>query len=330
MVIEKVDKGISVIVCCYNSENRIPETIKHLAYQETSSQIKWEVIIVNNASSDTTSTIAYKESRKYKQLNDKFHIVDQPLAGLSHARELGVHKAQYEYVIFCDDDNWLDSKYLLNAYKIMESDPLIGALGGRSTAVTDAKQLPEWFESVENWYAVGSQGRFSGDISHTYNVWGAGMVTRKNLHIKCYPKEYPSLLSDRKGENLSAGGDTEFCLRLLLKGYKLYYDENLKFIHFIPKLRLTLDYKTRLQNGFLSAGIEMHKYSQLYQMSKKNNLFRFFLFTKILLGFLSTAVGRKSWKFTNVKSAFYYLTKIDKGIDQNTKTIYSFYKNYRF
>ena len=53
--------GVSVIVCCYNSAQRLQETIKHLAQQQVPALINWEVIIVNNASTDATYEIALKE-----------------------------------------------------------------------------------------------------------------------------------------------------------------------------------------------------------------------------------------------------------------------------
>ncbi len=50
--------GVSIIICCYNSERRLPETLAHLFTQQVSEDIPWEIIVVNNASSDATSRIA--------------------------------------------------------------------------------------------------------------------------------------------------------------------------------------------------------------------------------------------------------------------------------
>ena len=51
-------KGISIIICCYNSAKRLHETLKHLALQQVSDTIHWEVILVNNNSTDATTQIA--------------------------------------------------------------------------------------------------------------------------------------------------------------------------------------------------------------------------------------------------------------------------------
>jgi glycosyltransferase involved in cell wall biosynthesis len=51
--------GISVIVCCYNSEKRLADTLAHLLNQKTNS-FDWEIIIVDNASTDTTNILSQK------------------------------------------------------------------------------------------------------------------------------------------------------------------------------------------------------------------------------------------------------------------------------
>jgi len=50
--------GISVVICCYNSASRLPATLQHIAEQSLDSEILWEIIIVDNASTDNTAEIA--------------------------------------------------------------------------------------------------------------------------------------------------------------------------------------------------------------------------------------------------------------------------------
>src|SRR5436190_1893505 len=99
--------GISIIVCCYNSSLRLPKTIEHLAAQKTSSFLNWEVIFVNNSSTDNTTDVVAKEWSKYNLQNVGFKIIDEPKAGQSFARIKGVETALYDLIVFCDDDNWL-------------------------------------------------------------------------------------------------------------------------------------------------------------------------------------------------------------------------------
>ena len=178
--------GVSVIICCYNSSERLPETLKHLAMQVVPHDISWEIIVVNNVSTDNTSEIAETEWRKYDHPFVKFRIIDEKKPGLSFARKKGAEEASYTYLIFCDDDNWLDPSYINNAFTILGNDSEIGALGGKSTATTDDNGFPEWFKSKQNGFAVGAQSLIQGDVSQTCSLWGAGLVTKKELFINCF------------------------------------------------------------------------------------------------------------------------------------------------
>jgi hypothetical protein len=54
-----------------------------------------------------------------------------PGPGLAYARRRGVMEAAYEYIVFCDDDNWLAPDYLSIAREIL-FDPKVGAAGGQA------------------------------------------------------------------------------------------------------------------------------------------------------------------------------------------------------
>ena len=230
--------GISVIICCFNSEAKISNTLKHLAVQETKG-VPWEVIIVDNASTDNTIEIAINE---WKTLGNStwFNIVNEPRQGLSYARKRGVLTSQFDYILFCDDDNWLRSDYITRSFNILKKHPDVGVLGGHGIPEFEAEP-PLWFEQFRKSYATGPQGRKTGYLEK-FSVYGAGMVLRKKNLLNLYENGFDSLLSDRKGNDLVSGGDNEICLIYRYFGYKFYYDESLFFIHFIPKERLTENY----------------------------------------------------------------------------------------
>ena len=308
----------------------MPETIKHLGLQVLPEGFLWEVILINNASKDDTESFALLEAEKYKALAGKFRIIREPKAGLSFARHTGAINAAFKYLIFCDDDNWLNPSYLINAYYIMENNQKIGALGGRSTAITDDISLPEWFDSLQNGFAVGPQSPYEGDVSKTCTLWGAGLVTSKHAFLSCFPENYPALMTDRMGEILRSGGDNEFCYRLILKGYKLFYDESLKFVHFISKTRWSDEYNERAllarETGKLD-NMELNKYNLLNKLVCAGNFGKPIVVGKIIMGYLSNLIlGRKSWSRTDVKVILYFYTKLNLGVDDNTKYIYNFYK----
>jgi glycosyltransferase involved in cell wall biosynthesis len=233
----QIPSGVSVVICCYNSESLLPTTIQYIAKQIVPNDIPWEVIIVDNASTDKTIEVAQREVRLNLK-NIPYTIVEQPVKGLTAAREKGLECARYEVVIFCDDDNWLTDRYIDISFKIMINNATIGALGGKGEVMTDGK-IPSWFATNEALYAVGSQNNFSGDITETRGwVSGAGFVIRKSAWLLMKKNGYNHLLRGRQGR----GQDVEMCLAIRLAGYKIWYDDRLTFKHFIPKNRLDWKY----------------------------------------------------------------------------------------
>ena len=322
-----ISPGISVVICCYNSSARLPETLKHLAMQIVPENILWEIILINNASTDNTTKVAESEWKKYDHPSEKFKIFDEEKAGLSYARERGARESIYKYLIFCDDDNWLDCNYLFNSYQFMENNPKIGALGGQSFGVTLDNELPEWFENVKNGFAVGSQSQIEGDVSDKCTLWGAGLVTRTEIFLDCFNTEFPALVTDRLGGSLSSGGDDELCFRILLKGFRLYYSENLTFKHFIPPERLTKIYVDRLYKQDRSQVSEiLNDYSLLYKLINYKIYIKPIFVVKTFLGYFSSKLLiRNSWSLSNVKALIFFYSKLDLGISTSSHFVYRFY-----
>jgi glycosyltransferase involved in cell wall biosynthesis len=252
----------SVIICCYNSSQRLPKTIEHLAQQKT--DIDWEIIVVDNNSTDNTAEVAKSEWNKYNN-PVSFRVVKEPVAGLSTARERGIKESKGKYIIFCDDDNWLAPDYVQNAYNIMENNQKIGALGGWGEAVADI-DFPDWFQDVAGGYATGKQAEEDlADVTEKRKyVYGAGMILRKSALEKLEKVNFKTLLSDRKGSALSSGGDTELCYALILAGYRIFYSSSLKFMHYIPANRLTKEYVFRLYKGLGQCLIMLEAYQYIF------------------------------------------------------------------
>ena len=169
--------GVSVVVCCHNSAPRLPETLARLAMQRTSA--RWEVIVVDNASTDGTAAVAHAVWTRYGAPVDLL-VVAEPEAGLSNARKAGIRAARHDVLVFADDDNWLEPDYVELARTIMAANPAIGALGGEIHAAFDAPP-PPWFGPAQSYFAVGPQAPHDGDMTtHKLHVAGAGMVLRKS------------------------------------------------------------------------------------------------------------------------------------------------------
>ncbi|MDO1448841.1 glycosyltransferase [Rhodocytophaga aerolata] len=264
-------KGVSVVICCYNSEKRLSPTIKHLAEQNVPDYIMWEVIVVDNNSTDNTAKIVRSLWSGYKISETiRLRVVNENRAGLSHARTRGMTEASFDLICFVDDDNWLNKDYLAIVYEIMTANPCIGVLGGVGVAECEINS-PEWFTSVKENYAVGKQSNVSGDISEKRGyVYGAGFVLKREILQKLASINYSSSLTDRRENKLSAGGDSELCYLTRLAGYLIWYDERLTFKHFIPKERLRWEYYKKLIQGFGEARFYLEPYRIILKGGTKN------------------------------------------------------------
>lgn len=293
--------GVSIIVCCYNSAKRLPKTLFHLAKQNITKGI--EVIIVDNNSSDDTAEVA---KSLWEELNNPFplRIAFEAQPGLTKAREKGIEVALYDYLIFCDDDNWLDENYAINTMQLFDADEEIMILGGQGNPVFESDK-PFWFENFYQSYAVGKQEVKSGFVSLVY---GAGLGIRKTILKN--PKFYaiPFFLNDRVGTRLSSGGDSETCLRVKLLGGKIFYSEKLTFYHFLTTNRLTWKYLQNLHIGFSYSFVPLHVYDLVLNGSK---LPEFYWLKKSFLYFART-----------IKYSFLHFHNIIKNKEGDVKTIH--------
>lgn len=253
----------SIIICAYNSCTRLQKTLEHLAVMEYPSE-QVEIILVDNNSTDGTGEFARDLWTDLKS-NFSLNIVIEVQQGLNNARKRGIQESQFDYVVFCDDDNWLDSQYLKRANDLLTQNLTIGILGGQSFPVTDADSFPNWFYTYCGCFAVGVQGIKSGNISERGYVWGAGSIARRDLLLKVFSSGYEQLLSGRKGSAMGAGDDSELCQWFLIAGFQIWYEESMMFHHFIPKERLTLDYLERLLMGIRDSWETLEFYDRCRQ-----------------------------------------------------------------
>jgi glycosyltransferase involved in cell wall biosynthesis len=232
--------------------------LRHLLDQKCKASIPWEVIVVDNASTDGTSDFVYKFWSN--NILAELHVVRESRLGLSYARQRGFQEAKYECVSFVDDDNWVAPDWVENVYNVMSEHPEAGACGGKSEAVFEAEP-PAWFKRHQGKYAVGNQGEISGDVTWTRGyLWGAGLTIRKSAWLSLLSNGFQPALIGRSGKILSAGEDSELCLALRLAGWKLWYDEKLSLKHFLPAGRLQWGYLRKLVRGFGSSSVELSPY----------------------------------------------------------------------
>lgn len=209
---------------------------------------EWELIVVNNNSTDTTGDFT-RSFLANSQMD--YSILDCKKPGKMNAFWMGLKASKYDFILDCDDDNHLFPDFLQVGISYLNQNCRVGALGGQG--ILKAKHIPAWFETYKKSYAIGPQGK-SGEVMPFFShLYGAGCFYRKSILIDLEAKGFYSLLSCRKGDELSSGGDVELCYAIQLSGFDLVYLETLGFYHALPENRLSFEYYLKLKAGIASS-----------------------------------------------------------------------------
>lgn len=283
-----LENGISVILCCHNSEHVLAPSIRALASQIISDLIPCEVILVDNNSTDRTIEMA-KDNWESKEI--KLRIVQEETPGLVFARIRGTVEVKHKITIFVDDDNILMPDYLSRVYHLFNNMPSVGVIGGFNKALTKGS-FPWWFKDFMSVYACGPQRSTSGFVTYTRKyLFGAGLSIRTEILKKIFFSNFLSYLVGRTGDRLLRGEDSEICMKCILMGWELWYDELLCLEHYIQRKRLSWSYVCEALTGVGRAAVILDIYKRLINESKKSNCFH--LFYDILIKWIAFIVRGK-------------------------------------
>lgn len=142
---------VSVIVPVYNVERYLPKCIESIQNQ-TEKDI--EIILVDDGSSDGSGVIC----DRYAEGDARILVIHQENGGLSAARNAGIAKANSDYLIFIDSDDYVDSDLIEKTYEaVLSTDADIVVYGyvkvmenGETSYVYDLPmQLEEGVFSIE-------------------------------------------------------------------------------------------------------------------------------------------------------------------------------------
>ena len=116
---------ISIILCTRNRAESLGRCLGH--YENIRTAASWELVVVNNGSTDETATVL---EHHYRRNTIPLVILSEPKTGLSNARNTGLRQARGNILCFSDDDCYPDPEFVdawLNAFR----DPTIDFGGGR-------------------------------------------------------------------------------------------------------------------------------------------------------------------------------------------------------
>jgi len=256
---------VSVIVPTHDPDaGRLRRTLAGLRAQTLPVGL-WETVLVDNASSDPIVPDAWAEVAP-----SNLRIVSEPSLGLTAARRRGFRESLAPLFVLVDDDNVLAPDYLEHVVRLFAAHPEVGALGGRS--LPEFQQPPRGelreFLPLLALRDPGNEPRISrglrpnGAVANEYPAAaapiGAGMGIRGAAARQWLEGAGNGAgISDRRGGDLSSGGDNDIVLTVMEHGWEVAYFPELRLIHLIPAGRLEAPYLGRLNRGIQKSWMQV-------------------------------------------------------------------------
>ena len=248
----------SFIVPVYNTEKYLKKCLDSLVNQTYKD---FEIIVVNDGSTDKSSSIISKYQKKYKNII----VIDKENEGLSMARNRGVQKSSGKYIIFVDSDDYVSNKLLEEVdKKIDDSDILRFQIATEDEEYTKINEYhEEGFESMCGYDAF----RYLSSYHFVEPAWC--YVIRKNYYIE-------NKFSFKKGVYHEDFGLIPYVI------YKARKVKSIDYIgyHYVQRngsIMNNNDYKKTVKKAFDM--LEQYKTMRLFakNINRKNNLDDYFL-----------------------------------------------------
>lgn len=236
--------AISVVICTYNRAFYLPEALGSL-YNQTISKEQFEVIVVNNNSTDNTEQVCKDFIANHA--DGLFYYTNETEQGASFARNTGALIAKGEFLCFMDDDAIAKSDYLAQILAFFNTHPDAGGLGGRI--------IPRYIPEEPKWmshFVSSLVGNF--DYSKEVCVFSpnkypleSNMIIRKSDFDQV--KGFNTALPGVKGTLRIGGEGKEFFLKLKAIGRTIYYHPDVIVEHVVETQKLTPEYMYRVASG---------------------------------------------------------------------------------
>lgn len=235
---------LSFIICTYNREEYIYQTLCCLANNHNNID-DYEIILIDNNSTDSTGDLCKQFELEYPHVKYSYFVEKQQ--GLSFARNRGVREANGDMLVFLDDDAFVQENYIINLIKHLKENSEIQAFGGKITPLYESGIEPKWMSKWSySWVsAIDYSEKICRFKDNAYPI-GANMGIRKNLI-----SQFDGFNTDlgRTGKNMMAGEEKDLWLKVKAKGIDIFYLPDVMVKHCIPERRTTSDYIVRFAKG---------------------------------------------------------------------------------
>lgn len=244
---------LTVAIPTYNGEHRLPEVLDKLKTQLSTESIAWEILIVDNNSTDNTAGVI-QEYQKNWTLPYALRYTRETQQGASFARLKAVREAKGKWIGFLDDDTLPAENWVAAAYQFGSKHPQAGGYGSRVCGDYEVEPPPN-FEKIASFFAITERG----SQPHLYEPQmkmlppSAGLVVLKQAWCESVPSKL--FLSGRSERSILNSEDLEVILYIQNSGWEIWYNPEMEIYHKIPRQRLERDYLLYLMR---STGLARH------------------------------------------------------------------------
>ncbi|MEH2174109.1 hormogonium polysaccharide biosynthesis glycosyltransferase HpsE [Nostoc sp.] len=230
----------TVAIPTYNGESRLPELLERLKNQLHTENLSWEIIVVDNNSTDNTAKVVQTYQKDWRCPYPLKYCFEAK-QGAAYARKKAVLEAKGKLIGFLDDDNYPVSNWVVAAYTFGEKHPKAGAYGSQIHPDWEVEP-PENFKRIAPFLAITERGNLPllYEASKKLLPPSAGLVVRKQAWLESVPDK--SILTGRVKGNMLTSEDLEMLSYVQKSGWEIWYNPEMEISHKIPKLRLQKDY----------------------------------------------------------------------------------------
>lgn len=229
---------LTVMMCTHNGSDTISRTLN--AFRDLLPPMGgWKLVIVDNASTDSTPAIIHQYSAELPVC----HVKEATL-GKAHALNTGLAYAEGDLVVFTDDDIIPDSDWLCEWRRAADTYPDIAVFGGVIVPTFEAPP-PTWLERTD-WmamlYARTTPGLADGVHGPSdVTIFGPNWAVRPAVLAAGY--QFDTRLM--KGAAGVMGDETDFITRVATDGFILGFASSARVQHIVAKSQVTWSWVMR-------------------------------------------------------------------------------------
>jgi glycosyltransferase involved in cell wall biosynthesis len=234
---DAAELDVTVAICTWNRRTLLESTLGSLEQLQVSPSTRWELVIVDNGSTDGTADLA---ASWIERGTLPLRYVHESTLGLSNARNRAITEARAKWLLFTDDDVIVEPNWLEGFLATSKRNPTAGAIGGR---------VDPWFVQqpdplLAEAYPALAKGFCGIDLGPEERIVPEGKdLVGANFAIRI--DDAKRLFNPRLGPigaNPIGGDELAYLMELRKAGLSIVWAPAMRLKHYVDPPRMSLGY----------------------------------------------------------------------------------------